>query len=96
MTDAEKVRANRLRRTAHRQGLALRKSRTRDPRAIDYGRYMLVDLFTNAVFAGTAGTGRPNLTLDEVETYLTEERDVAMPGSPLMDQAAPKRRRKKS
>lgn len=37
-----KVAENRLRRAASRQGLALRKSRARDPRAIDYGRYYLV------------------------------------------------------
>ena len=37
----EKVRENRLRRMAERQGLELRKSARRDPRAIDYGTYML-------------------------------------------------------
>jgi hypothetical protein len=67
----EKVRENRLRRMAERQGLALKKSRRRDPRAIDYGMYMLVDLHSNNVVAGTEGTGRPNLSLDEVEDWLT-------------------------
>jgi hypothetical protein len=40
---AEKVRENRLRRMAERQGLELRKSRRRDPRAKDYGRWYIVD-----------------------------------------------------
>ena len=38
----EKVRENRLRRMAERQGYALRKSRRRDPRALDYGEIMLL------------------------------------------------------
>ena len=70
---SEKARENRLRRMADRQGLALRKSSRRDPRAIDYGMWMIVDLFTNAVVAGTEGTGRPNLDLDDVELYLTKD-----------------------
>jgi hypothetical protein len=41
---AEKVRENRLRRMAERQGLELRKSRRRDPRAMDYGRWYIVDV----------------------------------------------------
>jgi hypothetical protein len=74
----EKVRENRLRRMADRQGLRLEKSRRRDPRAIDYGMYTLVDPNTNAIVAGTEGTGRPNFSLDEVEAWLinpVEERE---------------------
>ena len=37
------VRENRLRRMAKRQGLRLEKSRRRDPRALDYGGYWLID-----------------------------------------------------
>jgi hypothetical protein len=37
-----KVRENRLRRIASRQGLRLEKSRQRDPTALDYGKYSLV------------------------------------------------------
>ncbi|MGI8623105.1 MAG: hypothetical protein ACR2NB_06385 [Solirubrobacteraceae bacterium] len=62
----EKVRENRLRRMAARQGLALHKSRRRDPRAIDYGSYHLVDVQMNAVVTGNFG-----LSLDEVEQFLT-------------------------
>ena len=38
-----KVRENRLRRMASRQGLRLEKSRQRDPMALDYGKYSLVN-----------------------------------------------------
>jgi hypothetical protein len=69
----EKVRENRLRRMAQRQGLALVKSRRRDPRAIDYGAYMLVDPHnSNAVVAGSGPVG-PDLDLDAVEAFLTDE-----------------------
>ena len=68
----ERVRENRLRRMAERQGLRLVKSRRRDPRAIDDGTYMLVNAQINGVAAGTAGTGRPNFTLDDVENYLRQ------------------------
>jgi hypothetical protein len=40
MTD-EKVRENRARLTFKRRGMELRKSRTRDPQALDYGLYTL-------------------------------------------------------
>src|SRR5215210_2836640 len=45
----EKVCENRLRRMAQRQGLELRKSRVRDPRAIDYGKYWLVDPYIDTI-----------------------------------------------
>jgi hypothetical protein len=38
-----KVRENMLRRIASRQGLRLQKSRQRDPMALDYGKYSLVN-----------------------------------------------------
>jgi hypothetical protein len=70
----EKVRENRLRRMAERQGLRLVKSRRRDRRAIDYGLYTLVSDRTNTVVAGTERTtGRPEFTLDDVEAWLTGE-----------------------
>lgn len=70
-SEADKVRENRLRRAAERQGLQLVKSRRRDPRAMDYGTYMLTDPATNTVVVGTAATGRSEWTLDDVEDYLT-------------------------
>lgn len=66
----EKVRENRLRRMAERQGLRLEKSRRRDPRALDYGGYMIVRAATNTVEAG--GHPQPySLDLDAAERFLT-------------------------
>lgn len=73
MSDADKIRENRLRRMADRQGLALRKSRRRDPRAIDYGAYGLVDPRTGGLVAGAGALGRMHWTLDDIEDYLTAE-----------------------
>jgi hypothetical protein len=42
-TTADKIRENRVRRMAQRQLLRLEKSRRRDPRAVDFGGYMLVN-----------------------------------------------------
>lgn len=71
---AEKIRENRLRRMAARQGLRLVKSRRRDPRAFDYGRYMLLDEQTNGVVAGTEVIGQPSWDLDDVEERLNAPR----------------------
>jgi hypothetical protein len=68
MTD--KVRENRLRRMAERQGLRLVKSRRRDPRAIGYGTYGLID-GRNRLVLGDRQNGY-GYTLDEVETWLTK------------------------
>lgn len=70
-----KVKENRLRRAAERQGYRLVKSRRRDPRALDYGLYVLI--------ADTAGNRLPRAqapvstfargegkTLDEIESEL--------------------------
>jgi hypothetical protein len=63
---AEKVREDRLRRAAKRQGLRLIKSRTRDPRALDYGGYWLMDDAQQRAY-GPIPSG---MTLDEVERFL--------------------------
>ena len=67
----EKVRENRLRRMANRQGLGLQKCRARDPRALGYGSYRLIDLNLNAVIYHDpcSGYGRD---LDDVEGYLSK------------------------
>ena len=66
-----KVRENRLRRMADRQGLKLQRSRRRDEKAIDYNLYALI-------YVDIGGTMHPEgpispftLDLDEVEEYLT-------------------------
>ena len=61
----EKVRELRLRRMAERQGLALRKSRTRDPRALNYGVYWLEDASGDVIDPPGSGKG-----MDRVEAYL--------------------------
>jgi hypothetical protein len=65
-----KVRENRLRAAAQRQGLALVKSRRRDPRSLGFGRYALTD-GEGEVVAGAASSGLPAFTLGDVEAYLT-------------------------
>jgi hypothetical protein len=65
----DKVRENRLRRAAGRQGLTLVKSRRRDPRALGYGRYMIVETATNTALAGELDSPRA-LDLDAVEAWL--------------------------
>ena len=69
-----KVRENRLRRMAARQGLKLRRSPRRDENAIDYGLYALT------THGGGRGTIHPEgvissfvLDLDEVEQLLTPQ-----------------------
>jgi hypothetical protein len=69
---AEKTHENRLRRVAARQGFQLVKSSRRDPLAIGYNRWQITDPRTGTVVAGTGVTGLPSMTLDEVETWLTE------------------------
>ena len=60
-----KVRENRLRRIASRQGLRLKKSRQRDPMVLAYGKYSLVSGRPGpiSVFIGQAD-------LDQVEDWL--------------------------
>lgn len=60
----EKVREDRLRRMAQRQGLTILKSRRRDPLAVDYGTYWLQTSDTGVVYLKTT-------SLDEIEERLT-------------------------
>ena len=64
----EKVRENRLRLTAVRQGLTLIRSRRRDRRALDYGKYWLADA------SGTYVTRPAGCGLDDIERYLMGDR----------------------
>ena len=65
---AEKIRENRLRRAAERQGLKLVKSKRRDKRALDYAGWMIANVQTGSIEAGGHGL----LNLDEVERFLTD------------------------
>ena len=68
---ARKTRENRLRHAAARQGLLLRKNPRRDPRALDFGSYMLADPATGRVIAdfGWITPARGD-HLEAVERYL--------------------------
>jgi hypothetical protein len=77
MDQSIKVRENRLRRMAGRQGLKLVKNPRRDPRATDYGSYMLTDASEAQV--ADFGWDHPGFPdggswLNEVEAYLTRPR----------------------
>jgi hypothetical protein len=73
MTDTEyKIRENRVRRMAERQGLRLVKSRRRDPRALDYGGYMIVDPSTNAIVY-SYGYNEFGASLDDAEAWLMQD-----------------------
>jgi hypothetical protein len=62
MTNAEKVTENRLRRIAKRRGHELIKSRTRDPKALSYGKWDITNTdCTDFV--------REGITLAEVEEF---------------------------
>jgi len=61
----EKVRENRLRRVAERQRLRIVKSRRRDPRAVDYGRFWVYKLGDELIFGGDTGA-----TVSELEAFL--------------------------
>jgi hypothetical protein len=66
MDQKEKVRENRMRRVLERRGYCLVKNKRRDPRAIGFGCYKIIDTETNAILAG----GRNfDLTLDDVEAF---------------------------
>ncbi|MFR9803154.1 hypothetical protein ACL02T_12725 [Pseudonocardia sp. RS010] len=79
-SSTDKVRENRLRRAAERQGQILVKSRRRDPRALGFGLYVLVeDSAGNRTgqlggqAAVSAFAGGEGMTLDEVERKLLGE-----------------------
>jgi hypothetical protein len=73
-----KVRENSLRRLAERRGYRLVKSRSRDPRATDFGRYKIVETATGAVVAGDDGRGGCAYSFGEAEEYLAAARPPAV------------------
>lgn len=69
-----KVRENRLRRIAERRGYRLSRSNRRDPAAIDYGRYMVIDDVTLDAVLG----GRPraySASLEDVEAFFAVNKE---------------------
>ena len=69
MSTPEKVRENRLRRALERQGFRLVRSARRDPMAVDYGQYTIVDNGTTI-----AGWPQRRFGLDDVERWARGER----------------------
>jgi hypothetical protein len=71
-----KVRENRLRRAAERQGFKLHKSRRRDPQQWAYGGYWLTNAANGDVIRLWNTEGLPNfgVTLDVIETFLKMSR----------------------
>jgi hypothetical protein len=69
MPSTEKVRENRLRRKAERQGLRLVKSRRRDADAPDFGLFQVVDEHNRLEIRGGSGPEGMS-TLDEIEDLL--------------------------
>ena len=67
----DKVRENRLRRMAERRGYILKRSRRRDPQAIDYGGYMLVEATRNFAVVGS-DVYAFSATLDDIEQFFSE------------------------
>lgn len=58
-----------LRRRAARQGLTIKKSRSRNPERIDHGGFMLVDAQTGVVVVG-AGSFPYSASLDDIAAFL--------------------------
>ena len=69
MTTEEKVRENKARRRLDRRGYRLMKSRRRDPKALEYGGYMIVDSQTNGAVAGMDPVPF-DYSLGDVEAFL--------------------------
>lgn len=85
MTD--KTRETRVRRMAERQGVAIYKSRRRDPRARDYGTYSLC--WVEASYPETswdAWVGQFR-SLDEVERWLLADQDTRPTNQRELDEA---------
>jgi hypothetical protein len=78
MGNPQKVREDRLRRMAARQGLQLVKNPRRDARATDYGSYALVN--ENDAVIADFGWDRARFPegsswLDDIEAWLTSDRE---------------------
>ena len=71
LMETDKQREARLRRLAASMGLALAKSRARDPDRMDYGCFVIVDRRTGCRLAGTYPYAY-SLTLDDVEQTLED------------------------
>ena len=71
MTNKEKTRENRARRVLLRLGYRLMKSKRKDPRAIDYGGYMIVDDSYNVIVEGSDPIAF-SMDIEDVEKFIEE------------------------
>lgn len=84
--EASRVDENRVRRMAARQGLVVNKSRRRDPNALDYGRYWIVEPRRNVIATSLEGQEH-GITLEEVEAWLRSPRSERLT-SPLVERGS--------
>jgi hypothetical protein len=61
---------SRIRRTAQKLGLIVKKSRSRDPDAIDYGDYWVLDGETGVIIFPSGVGGQIGASLDDVAEFL--------------------------
>ena len=67
--ESDKIRENRLRRVAKRRGLRLLKSRLKDPKAVGFGGFMLIDVGTNVAVLGEQPY-KFSCSLETIESFL--------------------------
>jgi hypothetical protein len=82
-SEDDKVHENLLRRTLARRGYRLQRARRRDPHAIDYGRYSLVEL-------ATGDLALDNLTFPQVVDIVANPHQIA-----ALVEAGQRRRRRR-
>ena len=72
MDNETKVRENRMRRKLARMGYRLSRSGARDPKAYNFGGYMILDAWRNVPLAG-AQPYQYSMSLDDVEKFAERE-----------------------
>ena len=70
MSNELKIKEALLKRRAWRQGLVLKKSRRRDPKAVDFGKYALLLAGTSEAINRDGPISPYSLTMEEVELSL--------------------------
>lgn len=78
MDNEMRVRENKARRVAQRRGLRLVKSARRDPKALDFGKYHLLDAGGHVAF-GIGEGGLPVASLTDIEAFLDGGSDGTIP-----------------
>lgn len=85
LTMTQRVRENRLRMWADKQGYRLLRSRARYPRDLTFGGYQLIDVENGNCVLGWGNANRGYAaTLDEVEEFLTRTKPKRANGAAAM------------